>query len=225
MRARGVGEVMALAGARLREAIASHETLIVLARPTRRRDDDGVEGRELNLRRLTAADASLYARTIGTDSESTFRARLSATSRCFAVELQGRLVHASWVTTGCAWTREIRSFICVADGDSYVYESFTDPGARGRGVYPFALVEICRELSGEGLGRLWVAVEKGNSASERAVSKAGFEEVFEIHYRRRLGRLRVDLPDGVKTDTTTGPGSKKRRIWLSGVGATKQWKP
>lgn len=207
---------------RVREWMASRETLVVLLRDTRVAGPPPADG-ALRLRPLVEGDAALYARAIGTDSPSTFRARLSETTRCYVVEDAERVLHASWVTTGCAWTRELRSFVCGGPDDAYVYESFTRADARGRGVYPFALNEICRALAASGVGRLWVAVEAHNAPSLRAVGKAGFERTFDISYARRLGRLSLLLPEGVKSDTPAGQRPKKRRIWLTRDGALPQW--
>lgn len=182
-------------------------------------------GSELRFRALGPADAGEYAARVGTDSARSFRERLSETTTCYAVESDDGIVHASWVTTQCAWTREVRAYFCVAGANAYVYESFTHPAARGRGVYPFALRRICEDLASRGIDALWVAVESSNQPSLRAVAKAGFEESFRLSYRRRLGRLRIELPHGVKTDTTATRVFKKTRIWLTGDGVSKQWKP
>lgn len=210
---RGAGEVARLAAARAREWAGSSESLVVLLRATTPRPlPDGARG--LLLRRLGPADAGTYARSIGTDSETSFRMRLSDGQRCYVVEDAGTVLHASWVTTTAAWTREIRSFVCVQPGDAYVFESFTAPAARGRGVYPFALESVCRALAAEDIGGLWIAVEHSNEPSMRAVRKAGFEQVGEIAYRRRLGVLAVDAPNTVKRDTTARRGSKNPCVWL-----------
>jgi ribosomal protein S18 acetylase RimI-like enzyme len=209
--------VLSLVVSRLREAVSSHETLVVLARATG--EAPRSDGATATLRPLGAEDATLYARVIGTDSAASFRARLSPATRCYAVEDEGRVLHSSWVTTDCAWTRELRAFVCVGSGDAYVYESYTRAEARGRGVYPFALREICRALAYQKVARLWVAVEASNAPSLRAVSKAGFERVFAVAYGRRLGRVTIELPEGVKADTAAVGRRKKTRIWLSWDGA------
>jgi RimJ/RimL family protein N-acetyltransferase len=202
----------------VREAISSTETLVVFARATAGPEDAGPE-HALRFRRLGPGDAEAYARYIGTDSPTTFRARLSRSTRCYAVEADGRILHTSWVATRCAWTRELRSYLCVGAGDAYVYESFTRADARGQGAYPGALRGICGALDADGIGRLWVAVEATNEASLRAVAKAGFEARLKIRYARRLARLTIELPDGVKTDSFASRRTKKRRIWLSRDGA------
>lgn len=224
LRARGLGEIASVGGARVREAISSHEILVVLARSTVEPTPPPADS-TLRLVRLGPADGSRYAHDIGTDSRATFAARLSDASRCYAVEDAGRLLHASWVSTECTWTRELRAYLCPAGGHAYVYESFTRADARGRGVYPFALNEISRDLAERGIDLLWVGVEAHNAPSLRAVAKAGFRPAFEISYGRRLGRLRMDVPDEVKTDRRAAGWLKKGRIWLSGDGAAGQSKP
>ncbi len=155
--------------------------------------------RELVFRAAGPADAESYARAIGTDSAATFRRRLTATTHCFFVQRGDELLHASWVTTGAAWTREIRAYVVPPAGDAYVYESFTAPEARGRGVYPFALAGICSWAAKARLGRVWVAVEGGNAPSYRAITKAGFEPSYSMRYGRRRGRLTllVERPPGM----------------------------
>lgn len=147
---------------------------------------------DLSFRRATHSDAVIYAREIGTDSIPSFRARLSSpTTTCYLVLDGDVVVHATWCTTGAAWTRELGRYLCPPPGDAYVYESFTRPEARGRGVYPFALSSIAADLGGAGVQRVWVAVEDGNHPSLRAVAKGGFSPVDEIRFRRRLGRVEV----------------------------------
>ena len=183
----------------MREWVRSDDELIVLVRPAAAEAPAFRHGLQLTVRRATIGDAEAYARAIGTDSATTFRRRLGATTHCFLVHLEDRLVHASWVTTSAAWTREIRGYIVPPQGDAYVYESFTSPGVRGRGVYPFALAGVCEWAAQTGVATVWVAVERDNAASFKAIRKAGFEPSFSIRYARRLGRVTVDVegPAGV----------------------------
>ena len=190
---RGVGEVGRLLWQRLREGLSSEDTLVVFVRPS----GGKVEAPEgLQFRAATEQDGAAYARDIGTDSAHSFVARLSDRTHCFLV-LQGDLiVHSSWVTTAAAWTREIRGYMKPPSGGAYVYESFTRPEVRGRGVYPFTLRSICAWGETGAVAQIWVAVEADNPASIRAVTKAGFEPAFRFSYRRRAGRLTIDPPTG-----------------------------
>ncbi|MFN2588447.1 MAG: hypothetical protein ABR613_10080, partial [Actinomycetota bacterium] len=155
---RGPREVIGLALARAAEWFRSDEELVVLVRPARAAAPPLRHDHDLSFREAGPADGALYARAIGTDSAVTFRRRLTPTTHCFFVEAHGRLLHASWVTTGAAWTRELRAYLVPPRGDAYVYESFTRPEARGRGVYPFALAGICAWARDAGTRNVWVAV-------------------------------------------------------------------
>ncbi|MGH2776116.1 MAG: GNAT family N-acetyltransferase [Actinomycetota bacterium] len=187
-RTRGLREVLAAGLARLGEFISSCDQLVILARLA---GGEKPERGDLQFVEATREDGARYARDIGTDSPSTFAARLSDTTRCFLVTGNGKVLHATWATTRSAWTRELGGYLVVPEGDCYVYESFTRADARGQGVYPFGLKGICVWAATQGLQRVWVGVEAGNAASLRAVGKAGFEPQLTISFRRSVGRLEV----------------------------------
>jgi hypothetical protein len=190
--------VATLAAARLREAVHSNDRIIVLARPA---GGEPPSSGDLSLVEAGPDDGERYARDIGTDSPATFRARLSPATSCWLVQEDGRVLHATWTTTEGAWTRELRACLRPPRGDAYVFESFTRADARGRGAYPFALGALSARLGDRGVDRLWVGVEHLNVASLRAVTKAGFALVYEIPYRRLLGRLTIEPPPGSQPST------------------------
>lgn len=216
LRARGIREVARTWAGMLRQLISSDEKLILLFRDLTSKMGDGRPVPEgVMFKEADATDAELYARDIGTDSPSTFQARLSESTHCFLVIGNGRVLHASWVTTSAAWMRELQRYFCPPAGEAYIYESFTRPDTRGRGIYPFALDSICEHLANMSIARAWVGVEDGNDASMRAVGKAGFEIGFDIRYRRRWGRLALSPPEGpaarpdhhfLSTTPNSGPG-------------------
>ena len=196
-RARGIGELVDLSTGRAKELWGSRNTLVlnVLEAQVVQRDAQGLVFRE-----ASSADADAYAQDIGTDSRSTFSARLSDDVRCFIVEEDGKLLHSSWLTTTGAWAREIQRFLCPPEGDAYVYESFTRADARGRGIYPLALAGILTAMAREEIGRVWVGVEATNLASRRAMEKAGFTEGFRVEFGRTLGRLWVGAAVGPRAE-------------------------
>ena len=177
--------------------VASSDTLVFFVAPAHEVTDDRTD---VTVRIATAADADAYAIEIGTDSPSSFRARLTGDTLCFLVESDRTIVHASWVTTGAAWTRELDRFVVAPGSSAYTYESFTRGDARGRGLYPYTLGRIRNWAAETGLRELWVAVEATNAASLRAVAKAGFEEAFRIDVSRRLGRVTLGSPEGPRAD-------------------------
>jgi ribosomal protein S18 acetylase RimI-like enzyme len=190
-RSRGPADLAVGLALRLRENIASDDALLFLARAT---GPQPTLPEGISFFVATKQDGRRYARDIGTDSPATFAARLGPHTRCFLAAEGERLLHASWVTTCAAWTRELRRYVHPPPGSAYVYESFTDPAARGRGIYPAALRALASWLAERDIPRLWVAVEEDNFPSLKAVSKAGFAEQFVVRYVRRAGRLSIDLP-------------------------------
>lgn len=192
-RSRGVAEAGGAVWGGVKGALRSEGRLLFLVREA----GGTAEQREnLLFRAATLADAPRYARDIGTDSAATFRRRLSPWTQCFVVADGSTFLHASWVTSARAWTSEIRAYIAPPVGDAYVYESFTRPETRGRGIYPFALTSMCAVLAEQRVARVWVGVEAGNAPSIRAITKGGFQNAFEIGFRRAWGRVQVEEPTG-----------------------------
>jgi GNAT superfamily N-acetyltransferase len=201
VRTRGAGEVAKEFVGKIRGAARSDNELIFLSRdadgntePQRKTDEP------LRLVRSDAKDALDYERFIGTDSARTFAKRLSHETDCWLMRGRGMILHATWTTTGAAWTGEIDRYFVPPERAAYVYESFTRPEARGLGIYPIALVEIGRALAADGIEQLFIGVETGNAPSLRAITKAGFEPAFTISFRRRFGRLTIDEATGPRAE-------------------------
>lgn len=190
---RGWHEVIGLGAARARDWVASSDTLVMF---TRAAGGSFHATEEFHFRETHRADGEAYGLWIGTDSAATFTSRLSDTTRCFVVTSEEKFMHASWVTTSSAWTRELKRYLAPPPGDAYIFESYTRDEVRGRGVYPMALQNIAARLGEEGINRLWVAVEQHNSPSLKAVAKGGFERAFEIPFARRFGTVRIGAPSG-----------------------------
>ena len=193
LKARGLKEVGALARDRTKGWVASGDVLVMFVRDA---EATPTEIQGITFREAGPPDAPRYAAQIGTDSATSFEKRLSARSRCFVVDDGERFLHASWVTTAAAWTREVKAYLVPPPGDAYIYESFTRSEARGRGIYPFALKNIIDWGAHNGVTRLWVAVEEHNVPSIRSVTKAGFAEAFRFPFTRRFGRVRVGPASG-----------------------------
>jgi GNAT superfamily N-acetyltransferase len=200
-RTRGWGEVLNEGFGQVRSAVRSNDELLFLLRDAVWNGKIARKTNEpLRFVRATADDANDYERFVGTDSARTFKSRLSEQTNCWLIHGRGMVLHASWTTSGAAWTREIQRLFVAPPGAAYIYESFTRPEARGLGLYPLALGSIGEALAAEGIERLFVGVEADNAPSVRAITKAGFEPAFSVRYRRHLGRLTIDEADGPKAD-------------------------
>lgn len=82
----------------------------------------------------------------------------------------------------------------IASGNRYLWDFFTIPTWRGRGIYPRLLQEIVtRDLAAE---RFWLGHDMGNLPSWRGIARAGFRDVGAL-YRQ---------PDGSFILIPTQPG-------------------
>jgi RimJ/RimL family protein N-acetyltransferase len=70
-----------------------------------------------------------------------------------------------------------------------VYKTFTLPEFRGRGLNSAALREIRRRCALEGYHQVLIDVASNNTASRRAIERAGFVRVGRF-FHLRFGRTR-----------------------------------
>lgn len=106
---------------------------------------------------------------------------------CYGAWVGSACVHHSWVTWTDAKVGEVHGRLILGPQEAYVYDCFTAASCRGQGIFPAVLAYVGRLLTGEGVTRIWIAVEDENRSSVKAIGRAGFQPVGEIRYRR-LGR-------------------------------------
>ena len=103
------------------------------------------------------------------------RSRLVQEHQCFLGWAGGRAAHFSWVQdTGVheirgTWRRE-----AIQPGDFWIYSCRTAAWARGRRLYPAALVTILRTFGNLNYRRARIAVAEENEASIAGIERAGF---------------------------------------------------
>jgi RimJ/RimL family protein N-acetyltransferase len=122
---------------------------------------------------------------------------LSALSGADARELQARTArgHAPWLAqingepVGWGWCAagevsigELGIAVPLPPGNRYLWDCFTVPAWRGRGIYPRLLQAIIAHEPE--VARFWVGHDHGNLASARGIAKAGFHEVGLLYHRR-----------------------------------------
>jgi hypothetical protein len=110
--------------------------------------------------------------------------RFARGCRCFAVEVEGRIVTFGWLSTGREWIGELGVWIQPAAGEGYVWNCYTLEPFRRRGHYRSLLNGV---VGLPQLRRLWIgSIEV---PAEKADRDAGFEPV--LHFRvSRIGPLR-----------------------------------
>jgi SAM-dependent methyltransferase len=105
--------------------------------------------------------------------------------RCFVASMQGRIVHARWLSTGKAWCDVLRTELLLAPGAVYLYGSFTVRELRTIGIAR-AVGKFClRRLREDGFQSVVAVVDPWNREGRRALENAGWNN------RGRLGLLRL----------------------------------
>lgn len=152
-------------------------------------------GAGLAIRPLGAADFDTYARLRPRLSRERFLARLARGDACYAVAGPEGLLAVTWVATQDA--EVLSSLIPLQESELYLYNSYTQPEARGRRFHATLLEHILAEFRKRGARRALVFIETDNRAAMRSRERSGFRRCGTLRCLR-LGRQRwhVELHDG-----------------------------
>jgi ribosomal protein S18 acetylase RimI-like enzyme/bacterioferritin-associated ferredoxin len=136
-----------------------------------------------DVERMTAADAL----------EPESPARLAAGDACLLQSVAGTLVGWAWLSTRSEVDLVPGVVLTVPPDAAYVYSTWTEPAARGRGLQPLRTLRLFAECRRRGRGRLLCFVDATNLASLNGVRKAGYERVGSLQLRKTPGAERPVL--------------------------------
>ena len=118
-------------------------------------------------------------------------ARVDRGERCFGSLRDGRVVAARWATHGAVEADYLRIGLRLPDGDAWIFDSWTDPRERGRGVASEASAALGAALAAEGTTRFVVIVMNGNRSGHAAVLRSGYRRLGTITTIRTSPRRRA----------------------------------
>ena len=72
------------------------------------------------------------------------RRRMAAGNRCFVARHQGRIISARWAATGTAQCDYLFREVSLGSDEVYLYDAFTSPEWRGKGIFPALTSEMHR---------------------------------------------------------------------------------
>ena len=101
----------------------------------------------------------------------------------------GRMAHRSWVQLGPRRVPLWHRFVPheVHSGEALIHYCETAPAARGAGLYTAALRCIVRDLRAQSIKTIWISTTADNTASRRAIERAGFREHSRFRIRVWFG--------------------------------------
>ena len=136
----------------------------------------------LDIRWLEDDELDALARLGGPWSPSEAEKRLADGQRCFAAREGEEVVSARWIVSGRAYVSYVDSWLDLEPGERYLYESFTHPSRRGRGISPALGTRLARQLAAEGCTRVLSAALPESRPAMRSWQKVGYRPVGHIGY-------------------------------------------
>jgi ribosomal protein S18 acetylase RimI-like enzyme len=126
--------------------------------------------------------------------------RMERGARGFAGRVDGMIACYGWVSPGTESIGELEREIRLPPAEAYIWDCFTLPGHRGRGLYKALLAHMVEVLRTEGYGRVWIGASLANRPSVRGFEAAGFAPVLRVFYVRAgtrscLATRRLGRPD------------------------------
>lgn len=116
---------------------------------------------------------------------SDFERKFAEGQILFGIFINKNLVHTSWVV--------LKDNTCIHPPlkinyitESYVHYCITHPNYRGKGLYPYALQEICNFLQKEGKSKAKMSIEKKNLSSLKGAKRSNFIIYGEGKYLKLL---------------------------------------
>jgi GNAT superfamily N-acetyltransferase len=131
----------------------------------------------LQVREVDAATAPVLASAMGTEGDLV-GARMARGCRSFAAWIDGGIAGYGWLSTRPEWIGELQLEIAPRPGEGYIWNCFTLPEHRRKGIFHALLIGIPVVMRSEGMSRSWI----GSVAipAENAFGSAGFAPALQF---------------------------------------------
>jgi RimJ/RimL family protein N-acetyltransferase len=118
--------------------------------------------------------------------------RLEAGHHVYTRVDKGRLVHWGWLAENpkTGFMDEVHQEYIYPPGSAVVYDFFTHPEARGRGLYSSSIRQMMADAAAAGMNQIFVFVLADNDPSRRVIEKAGFRHVVSLFEQIQAGKAK-----------------------------------
>jgi hypothetical protein len=125
---------------------------------------------------IALSDAGPLVSLLGRDL---VEARFARGCRCFVVWMgEGEVGGYGWLSTRPEWIGEIHLEIRPRTGEGYIWNCFTVPEHRRKGIFRSLVVGVSNVAFSEGIKRLWIG--SVDIPAEKALAPLGFRPVVSI---------------------------------------------
>jgi GNAT superfamily N-acetyltransferase len=121
--------------------------------------------------------------------------RFAAGHAAVVSEYEGAVAFIAWLAFRELRVDELALTWRIPSQNAVLYDVYTMPEHRGKGLYPAALVWAKTKLGELNISRCWIYAERSNAASLRGIAKAGFEYAGNMRslriggYALRTGKI------------------------------------
>lgn len=128
--------------------------------------------------------------------------RLARGETLFSISVDKTLAHYGWLTCPARSIAipEVDQTYELPAGAAYLYDFFTHPAFRQRGMYQASLQRILTELRSRDCTAAYIGVAPSNVPSCRAIEKQGFQPIATLGYRRIATNVRRWVQDHALAD-------------------------
>ncbi len=134
-------------------------------------------------------DVSYHDRPITLDSvePTIIQQRSTRGDKIFVAYHQSRPVAYLFATTKQCWVEEIQNSFVVAEGEVYLYDTFTNVAYRRNRICSFLITNVVQFFKVRKFCYALIFSRASNVQSMRAIERAGFEDYESIYYYNLLG--------------------------------------
>lgn len=142
-----------------------------------------------------------YDPQVGWQSTEEFRRcaheRFARSETLFSISVDQTLAHYGWVIypTRSIAIPEVAQHYELPERSAYLYDFFTHPAFRQRGMYQASLQRILAHLSTQQCPAAYIGVAPSNVPSSRVIEKLGFQPSATLGYRRIATNVRRWVED------------------------------
>ena len=95
----------------------------------------------------------------------------------YGVYIGDKLAHISWLLPPAALGLESPLILRLQNGEAEISACETLPEFRGRGLYPFAIQQICKVAAEAGFHTIYMKTQAHNRSSQAGIHKAGLRMI------------------------------------------------
>ena len=182
---------------------------------------------DVTFRRIGPESVSLLIDMMGDGARAEILRRFETGRRCYVGFVNDQLAAYGWVSLNEEYLGELDLWVRLLPGEAYIWDCFTLPAFRRKGLYSALLMHILGELQTNQLCRVWIGADSDNKASQHGIARAGFHMVANMVVARVFAmRLvwvqgRPDISDSLVAEVRRAFLDDRDRVWLAAVEKAK----